>query len=634
VGGSQPDSSGAIAFAVSIDAATGKVSVGQYLSLAHPNTASHDESIALANGAIQAVVTVTDGDGDVATASANIGGKIAFQDDGPCPFDPEDSSLANAAGSGATGDLDIAGHTGVDGFGAIAFANITDGQVALGSVDGVTRTLKCGGETIYLFTSADDTMLTGTTDPAGKDAGDTVFTLTLNGAGDSYSFNLVQPIDNGAGLVFSYFGNAGAGNNEWIGIFTDSNAPAGGDANEEDLLLTPINAKYVNTSATDIGVDNQHINAGEGVRIDFVLDVNGDQKSETGFTIDGHFLVTDSSFKVAQIQGSDTDAVVRIRAYDADDDQTMTGDKGDIAVPLSLAGLVVRDASGTIVPVGTGGIRAYLDSGAIVVDGLKEGYTVEVKSATPYDRLEITNADGFDPDGKGGVCELDGKGFEISTISVIQTAEGSDIALHYDTVLRDGDGDQATSPDGIDLALLASAMPLPAAHSEQDLVAGQGGEDDTAFAYRQSADPDGDAAPMFSAARFADADQDNDCAASHADSDARDLWVSAALDDGPADARGDGAHAISVGEVLDRGDAGGAADTDADSGALPLDQADGPAPAADAIAPDAGEAPADAAGDAAVAESLADTALGDLLPYFIVPNLVDQIANEDIPAAL
>ena len=39
--------------------------------------------MSLATGALQAVLTVTDGDGDIATSAANLGGAIRFEDDGP-----------------------------------------------------------------------------------------------------------------------------------------------------------------------------------------------------------------------------------------------------------------------------------------------------------------------------------------------------------------------------------------------------------------------------------------------------------------------------------------------------------------------------------------------------------------------
>ncbi|WP_210240565.1 DUF5801 repeats-in-toxin domain-containing protein, partial [Mesorhizobium sp. B2-1-5] len=77
---------GAIAFAVSVDQ-TGHISTAQYLSLQHPlagngSGGSYDEPVNL-SGKINAVVTVTDFDGDTVSQSLAIGAKIVFDDDGP-----------------------------------------------------------------------------------------------------------------------------------------------------------------------------------------------------------------------------------------------------------------------------------------------------------------------------------------------------------------------------------------------------------------------------------------------------------------------------------------------------------------------------------------------------------------------
>ena len=57
--------------------------MAQYLSLEHPSAPNnYDEPLNLA-GKLDAIVTVTDGDGDVATDSVAIGAAISFEDDGP-----------------------------------------------------------------------------------------------------------------------------------------------------------------------------------------------------------------------------------------------------------------------------------------------------------------------------------------------------------------------------------------------------------------------------------------------------------------------------------------------------------------------------------------------------------------------
>ncbi|MBZ9811327.1 DUF5801 repeats-in-toxin domain-containing protein, partial [Mesorhizobium sp. ESP-6-2] len=74
---------GDAAFALSIDPATGKVTVEQYLSLHHSDTGNPDDTVVLASHSVAVSVTVTDGDGDTASASADVSGQISFDDDGP-----------------------------------------------------------------------------------------------------------------------------------------------------------------------------------------------------------------------------------------------------------------------------------------------------------------------------------------------------------------------------------------------------------------------------------------------------------------------------------------------------------------------------------------------------------------------
>ncbi|WP_244273235.1 DUF5801 repeats-in-toxin domain-containing protein, partial [Pseudovibrio sp. Ad46] len=79
--------SGDAVFAVSIDD-DGEVSLAQYQSIKQLDTDSHDEFVNL-DGKISAVLTVTDGDGDVTSQSIEIGEKIRFGDDGPSVTDQQ-----------------------------------------------------------------------------------------------------------------------------------------------------------------------------------------------------------------------------------------------------------------------------------------------------------------------------------------------------------------------------------------------------------------------------------------------------------------------------------------------------------------------------------------------------------------
>lgn len=81
------------AFALSIDPNGGILSIAQYVSLHHPDITSNDEGVYLANGSLLATVTLTDGDGDRTTTSADISSAVRFEDDGPSIDPLQNSSL-------------------------------------------------------------------------------------------------------------------------------------------------------------------------------------------------------------------------------------------------------------------------------------------------------------------------------------------------------------------------------------------------------------------------------------------------------------------------------------------------------------------------------------------------------------
>lgn len=77
------------AFALAMNS-TGEVSVALFVSLNQPDQAtfangfnSYDEGVYLNSGTVSATVTVTDGDGDTASQSADISKVVRFEDDGP-----------------------------------------------------------------------------------------------------------------------------------------------------------------------------------------------------------------------------------------------------------------------------------------------------------------------------------------------------------------------------------------------------------------------------------------------------------------------------------------------------------------------------------------------------------------------
>ena len=157
---------------------------------------------------------VTDGDNDAATGSF----QLMIDDDTPIAIDPDAMSLDNAAGQSATAFLDIDdnidNNVGADQVGTVSFANIAPGQDS-----GLTS----GGAKIFLYSFGG--VLVGTTQVVAipgtiddiSDLNASLFsfkiTLNHNTAGtDTYTTELFDTIDNGAGVSFADLSGGEAGN--------------------------------------------------------------------------------------------------------------------------------------------------------------------------------------------------------------------------------------------------------------------------------------------------------------------------------------------------------------------------------------------------------------------------------------
>ncbi|GEM_PF-2472961 len=188
---------GTVAFAIAIDGDDGEVFVAQYLSLHHPNTSSHDEAVDLA-GKIAVRYSVTDSDGDTVSDQAEMGARVSFEDDGPAinvvkgseagvvlttqdaetiggNFDTATSS-ANFGGVFAIGSSNY----GADGAGTTSALSYALG---LSVAEGTDSGLNINGQDIRLYQNGG--VITGSTagSEGGVNAGNTVFTLTVNGSG-------------------------------------------------------------------------------------------------------------------------------------------------------------------------------------------------------------------------------------------------------------------------------------------------------------------------------------------------------------------------------------------------------------------------------------------------------------------
>ena len=183
--GDTANASGAVAFALAVNSVNGEVFLSQYLTLSHPTGGtSYDETISLADGAVQATVSRADKDGDTAVDSNNnIGTLVKFDDDGP-------GLTPQAAGSLTPNDLkvdndlsDAADSTAASSYGLLPGA---DGQKSYAIVgpedaDGVYR---------WTYDDASHTAITGTYRDANSVDHD-LYTLVLNTSTGGYTFTMI-----------------------------------------------------------------------------------------------------------------------------------------------------------------------------------------------------------------------------------------------------------------------------------------------------------------------------------------------------------------------------------------------------------------------------------------------------------
>lgn len=218
------------AFAIHVDPATGVISIVQYVSLKHPDTSSHDEGLVLPKDALQVVVTITDGDGDKVTESADISGSIRFEDDGPVAVDDAARTVVEGA-SEISGNVLANDDQGSDGAtlthvklpGSADFVAISAGPVT--TVFG-TYTFKADGS--WTFKPA-----ANLANANGVEAG-FAYRIT-DGDGDTASANQPITVTDGAGP------SAGAPITLRLDDenLADGTNPAGPDSDHGSIAFTP-----------------------------------------------------------------------------------------------------------------------------------------------------------------------------------------------------------------------------------------------------------------------------------------------------------------------------------------------------------------------------------------------------------
>ncbi len=217
--------SDALVFTVSV-AANGTVTLDQIRAVAHtPDSGPDQPTGLLADNLVTLTATVTDRDGDTASATANIGQNLVFEDDAPVAND-DSAGLTEGGPSFITFDVDTNDNNGADGFGSRSFTSLTGsyGTITVNPDGTQTYTLTPAGQAaidglapgatltdIFTYTLTDKD---GDSDPA-------TLTVTLTGADDGVTItNLTPKLGGGDATV------------------DEDDLPAGSDTTKESLTTT------------------------------------------------------------------------------------------------------------------------------------------------------------------------------------------------------------------------------------------------------------------------------------------------------------------------------------------------------------------------------------------------------------
>ena len=414
---------------------------------------------------LSSIIQATDADGDTVTAGSN-GLVITVDDDSPVAFDPDPitTGVENLPGETATADLDADGqiedNVGADQPGIIQFANITP--------DGMPSGLTSGGADIEYWLSNDGQTLEARINSTDGTDGTLIFQIDLNqdpNGTDTYTIEMFETIDNGAGTSFDDLTSTNAGNVEFRGVGADD------PTTQIDLLLSAWGSDdtsaTVNTDNDSIGSDNQSMDAGETVRIDFVTNLTSPDGATTpsGFEFDGHVYSNQFLGMIPQVQGNQAQTVdFTVYALDT----TVTeNDNPD------------RDPDGGF---SDSTITEITEVTVIGFDtGEEEAVTVDISGAAPGDVVNIAygisvtvNADGSvtfhgvqegDQYGFGtGTGEFNAiaveahDSFDLGVFSIGVQDSGDPINLLFDLQLTDADGDTVVVDDALDITIAPDSM--------------------------------------------------------------------------------------------------------------------------------------------------------------------------------
>jgi Hemolysin-type calcium-binding repeat (2 copies). len=269
------------------------------------------------------------------------------------------------------------------------------------------------------------------------------FTLTINPDYQTYTFNSNGVISNGTETTATESDVINPGIAPFV-VLTDLGTTS------QDAIITGTDS--INTSQT-IGIGNQNITAGEGIRFDLVNNAvfkpYGGPSTYDRFTYSDHNLTTRFSQNVAWTDNPADTANIIVYAIVADNDgagdlqaSDLYNDSsgGDTYIGLSAANVVVYDGENPT-PLIQGTDYFVTDNGdSVTISGLMQGWIFEIitDDTHPFNAVQIEGA-------------ADTDAFKLGYFSYGENTPGDPIELNYDIIGTDGDGDTITG--NIDVTL-------------------------------------------------------------------------------------------------------------------------------------------------------------------------------------
>jgi len=448
-----------LVFTVSV-AANGMVTLDQIRAVVHtPNSGPDQPTSPLGDNLVTLTATVTDADGDTATAVADIGQNLIFEDDAPVAND-DTASLTEGGPITVTFDVDTNDSDGADGFGSRTFTSLTGtyGTITLNPDGTQTYMLNATGQAAIAALAPGATLtdsFTYTLTDKDGDSDPATLTVTLTGDDDGVTITNLTPAAQGGDLTVDEddLPNGSSPNAAALTATGSFNISAPDGVANLSVHGTQVINNGVFTAAiivTPLGntLTITAYNAATG-QISYSYTLTGAETHATGAAQNS--LFENFAVSLTDIDGDTTAGTLSVNIVD--DVPTAANDSDSI-----VAGQF-GPATGNVITDASAGDAGDGDNGADTRGA--DGAAVSAIASINMPANSDTTADGsgnFQVNGQYGALTINADGSYSYTRNA-GTPGG--VADSFTYTLRDGDGDTATATLTISIA---DAAPMTAAN--------------------------------------------------------------------------------------------------------------------------------------------------------------------------